>query len=145
MERNAGTSRSNIPPGMRKAGQERTHVPQQRTSLENLVGAAGQRQRNGDAERTGGLQVDVHLDFGRLLHRQIGGLITFKNSPGIDSDEAMSVRNVGSVAHQTSGRSELAPLVDCGHPVLNRQRGELLGMGGEERIAPNYQSASSQL
>jgi hypothetical protein len=80
-----------------------------------------------------------------LLHRQIGRLITFKNSPGIDSDEAMSVRNVGSVAHQTSGRGELAIQVDRGHRVLDRQRGELLDMAGEERIAPNYQPASSQL
>src|SRR5262245_23293685 len=81
-----------------------------KASLKNFVGTARQRQRNGNVERTGSLQVDVHLDFGRLLYRQIGGLFTLKNSPSIDSDEAMSVRNVGAVAHQTSGRSELAPL-----------------------------------
>src|SRR5262249_20744459 len=109
------------------------------------VGTAGERQRNGDAERTSGLQVDEHLDFGRLLHRQIGRLATFKNSPGIDSDEAMCFRNVGPVAHQTSGRSELAPLIDRGNRVLNRQGGELLGMAGEERVAPNYQPTSTQL
>jgi hypothetical protein len=68
--------------------------------------------------------------------RQIGGLIAFKNSPGIDSDKAMSVRNVGSVAHQTTGRSELAPLVDCGHRVLSRQRSELLGMAAGHPAAP---------
>lgn len=66
--------------------QYRTHALQQRASLENLVGTARQRQRNGDPERTGGFQVDVHLISCRLLHRQIGRLITFKNSPGIDSD-----------------------------------------------------------
>src|SRR5260370_41230653 len=125
--------------------QERPNAPQQKASLENLVGTAGQRQRNGDAERTGGLQVDEHLDFGRLLHWQISRLSTFKNAPGIDSDEAMCFRHVGPVAHQASGRSELAPLVDRGNRVLNRQGGELLGMAGEERVAPNYQPASSQL
>src|SRR6266481_5156851 len=125
--------------------QERPNAPQQKASLENLVGTAGQRQRNGDAERTGRLQVDEHLDFGRLLHWQIGRLATFKNSPGIDSDEAMCFRNVGPVAHQASGRSELAPLVDRGNRVLNRQGGELLGMAGEECVAPNYQPTSSQL
>jgi hypothetical protein len=62
---------------------------QQRASLENLIGSARQRQRNGDPERTGGFQVDVHLNFCcRLLHWQIGRPITFKDSPGIDSDEA---------------------------------------------------------
>ena len=77
-----------------------TNAPQQRTSLENLVGTARQRQRNGDPERTGGFQVDVHLNFCcRLLHREIGRLITFKNLPGIESHEAMSVPNVGSVSN----------------------------------------------
>jgi hypothetical protein len=55
----------------------------------------------------------------------------------------MSVRNVGSVAHQTSGRGELAMLVDRGHRVLHRQRGELLDVVGEQRASPNYQPASS--
>src|SRR5262249_13328655 len=131
--------------GMSALCQSRPNAPQQRTSLENLVGAAGQRQRNGDAERTSGLQVDEHLDFGGLLHRQIGRLAAFKNSPGIGSDEAMCFSNVGPITHQTSGRSELAPLVDRGNGVLNRQGGELLRMAGEERVAPNYQPTSSQL
>jgi hypothetical protein len=33
----------------------------------HLVGAAGKWQRNGDAERFGGLEIDVKLDFGYLL------------------------------------------------------------------------------
>jgi hypothetical protein len=57
----------------------------------------------------------------------------------------MSIRNIGTVAHQTSGRGELPVLVRRGHRVLDRQRGELLGVAGEERIAPNYQPVSSQL
>src|SRR5262249_27641535 len=97
-------------------------------------------------ERTGSFQVDVHFNFCcRLLHRQIGRLITFKNSPRIDSNEAMSVGNVDSVAHQTSGRRELAIQVDRRHRVLDRQRGKLFDMASEERIAANYQPASSQL
>src|SRR5262249_9556167 len=131
--------------GMSALCQKRTYASQQKASLENLVGTAGQRQRNGDAERAGDLQVDEHLDFGRLLHRQIGRLATFKNSPGIDSDEAMCFRNVGPVAHQTPSRSELTPLVDRGNRVLNRQGGELRGTAGEKRVAPNYQPTSSQL
>jgi hypothetical protein len=42
---------------------KRTFAVQQTRSFENLVGTAGLRQRNGDAERTRGLQVDEHLDF----------------------------------------------------------------------------------
>src|SRR5215510_5967959 len=54
--------------------------------LENLVGTAGQRQRNSDAQRTSSLQVEEHLNFRRPLHRQAGGLVTFKNSASVDSD-----------------------------------------------------------
>jgi hypothetical protein len=46
---------------------------------------------------------DEHLDFGRLLHRQIGRLATLKNSPGIDTDGAMCFRNVGPVPSKASG------------------------------------------
>jgi hypothetical protein len=37
--------------------------------VQQLVGAAGKWQRNGDAERFGGLEIDVKLDFGYLLDR----------------------------------------------------------------------------
>jgi hypothetical protein len=37
--------------------------------LEQLVSAAGKRQRDSDAERLGGLQVDIHFDLGHLLDR----------------------------------------------------------------------------
>jgi hypothetical protein len=36
--------------------------------VQQLVGAAGKWQRNG-AERFGGLEIDVKLDFGYLLDR----------------------------------------------------------------------------
>jgi hypothetical protein len=48
--------------------QNRTYAPQ-RASLENLVSTAGQWQRNCNAERAGGLHVDVQLDLGYLLDR----------------------------------------------------------------------------
>jgi hypothetical protein len=36
-------------------------------SFDHLVGAAEQRERDRKAERLGGLEVDVQLDFGGLL------------------------------------------------------------------------------
>jgi hypothetical protein len=47
---------------------ERGHSP----SLDQLVGLREQQWRHGEAERFGGLKVDDQLEFGRLLHRQIG-------------------------------------------------------------------------
>jgi len=51
--------------------------------FDQLVGATGQRNRNRDAELLRGLQINDQLDFGGLLHRQIGWLFTLKDSAGI--------------------------------------------------------------
>jgi hypothetical protein len=49
------------------------NAPQQTASLfDHLVGATEQREWHGDAERLGDFQVDVKLDFGCLLDRQVG-------------------------------------------------------------------------
>jgi hypothetical protein len=31
------------------------------------------------------IQVDVQVDFGRLQHRQVGGLLSLENAAGIES------------------------------------------------------------
>ena len=54
-------------------------------SFKQLIGAAGQGQRDGDAERLGRLEVDVHLPPRRLLHRQISWFLALENAPGIDA------------------------------------------------------------
>ena len=41
-------------------------------SLDHLVGEAEQRCRNCQSEGPGGFEIDHELDFGGLLHRQIG-------------------------------------------------------------------------
>jgi hypothetical protein len=50
------------------ANSDRTQCSK-RSLLNHLVGTAGKWQRNGDAERFGGLEIDVKLDFGYLLDR----------------------------------------------------------------------------
>src|SRR3954451_8815947 len=53
-----------------------------RTSLrlahlfDHLVGGHLHDQRHLEPERLGGLEVDHKLELGRLLHRQVGGLLT---------------------------------------------------------------------
>ena len=64
-------------------------APSRPFSFEQLVGAAGQWQRNIDAERFGGFQIDVEFNLGRLLNRQIGGLVAFENSAGLDPRQAI--------------------------------------------------------
>jgi hypothetical protein len=62
--------------------------------FEHFIGTARQRQWDGNAKRFGRLQIDVHLDFSCLLHRQVSRLIAFENSANVDSGEAMRISDV---------------------------------------------------
>jgi hypothetical protein len=42
-----------------------------RSLLDHLVGAPEQRQRDGETERLGGLEIDNELDFCKQLDRQV--------------------------------------------------------------------------
>src|SRR5262249_27051240 len=69
------------PPEVRSGCEHRSKVADR--LFDQLVGATGQRNRNRDAELLRGLQINDQLDFGGLLHRQIGWLFTLKDSAGI--------------------------------------------------------------
>src|SRR5262249_51785510 len=84
------------------------HTHTGRTSFDHLVDAANQRQRDGEAERLGGLHVDDELDFGRLLDRQLGGLLAFENSACIDAERAVRIQNGASVSHEAASGYKLA-------------------------------------
>jgi hypothetical protein len=53
--------------------------------FDDLVGAAEQRRRHGEAERLRGLEVDGEFDFGCLLNRKVARLLTFENTAGISA------------------------------------------------------------
>src|ERR1700730_19341203 len=61
------------------------HVPKaavsrcSKPSLDHLVSAREQPRRNFKPERLRGLEIDHKLEFGRLLHRQVVGLLALQN------------------------------------------------------------------
>ena len=66
--------------------QSQTHAPQQTAhSLDHLVGAAEQRDWEGEAERFGGVHVDDQLDLHRLLDGEVGRLFTIENPACVDA------------------------------------------------------------
>ena len=59
--------------------------------FDHLVGAAEQRERERDAERFRGLEVDDKLDLYRLIDGQLGRLLALEHSRGVDANLAIGV------------------------------------------------------
>ncbi len=60
-----------------ETGHKETHASEQKAlSLDHLLSDGQQFIRYGEAKRLGGLEIDYKLEFGRLLHRQVGGFVS---------------------------------------------------------------------
>src|SRR5262249_5622555 len=103
-------------------------------SFKDFVGAARQRQRDRDAERLGGLEVEEQLDLGGLLNQQIGRLVALENPPGVSADQTVVFRFTAAIAHQAAGGGKLAKFVDRGDRVADRQIGELFAVSREKVV-----------
>src|SRR6516164_7445999 len=93
--------------------------------FDHLVGDGEQRWRHGEAKHPCGLRVNDKLKFCRLYHRQVGGFFALEDSAGIDAELTLSIRNIGSVAHESAGLGNLTVGGCHGNHVACRQGGEL--------------------
>ncbi|HJZ33564.1 MAG TPA: proton-conducting transporter membrane subunit, partial [Hyphomicrobiaceae bacterium] len=92
-----------------------------------------------EAERSGRLQVDDELEFGRLQDRQVGGIGTLEDLTGVDSDLTKHIEIISPIAHQPTGFDILAKGIGHGNPVARRERRKLDPPAAEERVASNEQ------
>ena len=56
-------------------------------SLDDFVGAAKQPNRDANAERLGGLEVDDQFALRGLLDRKVGGILTSEYAAGVDASQ----------------------------------------------------------
>ena len=107
---------------MSALGQKRTHAAQQTGSLfDHLVGAAEQREWNGETKRLRDFEVNDQLNFYGLLDWQIGGIGAVENLAGIDASFAICTGKTGSVAHQAAGCGEFTQRVNRRQRVARRK------------------------
>src|SRR6266498_4659684 len=95
------------------------HRSKQPVLFDYLVGATEEREREGEAEGFGCLEVDEQLEFRDLLDWQISRLVSLEYASGIDACLAMRLHKTASVTHQAASDSEVARLVYRRHRVAN--------------------------
>src|SRR5215472_2554852 len=123
------------------AGKFHSEPPSPFTSFDHLVGAREQRRRNFDAKCLRRIEVNNQLKFGRLQHRQVGGLGALKNFADIDAKLTISICAVVSVTDESACIRELTPFIDRGNSVSCRQRDDPAAataeicIGGDEKSA----------
>src|SRR3954470_6954202 len=101
-------------------------------SLDHLIGAREQLWRHVDAEGSRGRQVDDELEFARLDHRQVGRLLAFEDTTGIDTGLPVGLRQVRTIGHQTTGFRIVPRVVDAWQ-TMARGEGSDLDAPAEEK------------
>src|SRR5262245_34333708 len=90
--------------------------------VDHLVGAQQNRSRHRKAERLGGLEVDRHLKFDRLLNGQVGRLRATENAIDIKGGATEYISQFSSVGKQTAcSRNNTSP-IDGWHVVSGCQQ-----------------------
>jgi hypothetical protein len=115
------------------------------TSIDHLVGATKQRQRNRQAERLRGPEIDHELELRRLMYREVGGLFAPKNACGEQTSLPVGIEKVGSVACQATGIGKFTPLIDRGPTMADCEHNNLCPLVGEEWIGSDQQPSDGSL
>ena len=93
--------------------------------LDHLVGGSEERRRHSEAEHEGYLRVDDQLELARLYNGQICRLRALEDAPGIDAGLSIGIRDVGTIAHQSTSFDRVAIRKRRGNCMACRHSGKL--------------------
>src|SRR5215207_7362350 len=111
--------------------------------LDHLIGLSLERQRNGEAERPSGVEIEYELHLSRLQDREVGWLFSLEHSGGVGSSLPIDRGKIGAVANETAFDGKLAKLVHRRNAVLGRQSDKRCSPACKIRIVVDEQSTSS--
>src|SRR4051794_5907913 len=112
--------------------------PPHSCSLDYLVGAAEESERDSHPQSPRRLQVDDQLDFGDLLHRQVGRLLALKNPSSVDPGQTVGLDR-GTVGYQTARRDEWTVLKNRRECVRECECGELFTLTDEQCVGDDHE------
>src|SRR5919198_2528904 len=101
--------------------------------FDHLVGGGEQRWRHFEPKCFCSLEIDHQLEFGWLLHRQIGRALTPENPSGIDADLIICLSKADAVAHQTASSRIVSKFIDGRNGVAGSQFDEFFAAGVLEK------------
>jgi hypothetical protein len=113
--------------------------------LDHLVGGGQQRFRDGKAERLGCCDVDDQINFGGLLHGEVGRLVAFENAPSIDARLVRQIAEAAAITHQAAGQGEFTDGEDRRERMAGRQCHELLPTQVEETTGADQDRTNALL
>src|SRR5215216_1292905 len=110
--------------------------------LDHLVGAGLQGQRDCEAERVCGLEIDHRPEFDRHLNGQLDGVYATEDTIDISGCSTKYVCGVRSIREQPSVSREGSVKIDGGYLVSGGRLDNRLSVGHQKRITNGDKSAS---
>jgi hypothetical protein len=92
---------------------------------------------------SGGHEVDHQVELARLCDRQVRRLGAPEDAAGIDADLPKRIRNVDSVAHQSSDFGKVSHRICCGNRMARREVNQLDTPAGEKGVLADEQGVGS--
>src|SRR5215510_12724068 len=106
-------------------------------SFDHLVGACEQRCWHFEAEGLGGFEVDVQLEFGRLLHWQSGNLGALKDAVDIRRCPMKQIGRIDTVRYQAAALHEHAEVKYRRQAMTSRKCDDQITMSNPNPIDQN--------